>query len=218
MDDYEKYRAHVQRELERYKEGQVKVLSHSGKSEVVCKERYLGTHLSHALDEYENLKARYDAADAVVCKLDDMLKGYINSGLLPISIPARDMASMRSIIRQYQQGEGMTVLAERCVCGHTIKLGVCQQGEGCLYTCASCRPDRNIPSPINGLSKEERAYRRGAVQAVQYLQVLLDGTSSPDEVHGVISAWQQALTKYRGDPRYDLLGTYLDTVIKLEGA
>ncbi len=68
------------------------------------------------------------------------------------------------------------------------------------------------------LTQAERAYRRGALQATQYLtQDLagLCGLSVADlqaKLRARLADWVQALTAARGDedPRY--LGTYLDVI------
>lgn len=67
---------------------------------------------------------------------------------------------------------------------------------------------------MSELSKEERAYRRGAVEAVKYLRHLFAKVSDRD--HRIEMHWrfENALAKARDntDPRY--LGTYLDEIMK----
>lgn len=61
------------------------------------------------------------------------------------------------------------------------------------------------------LTKEERAYRRGALQAVEFLLGDVAGLP-PGQIPARLAEWKQALVRAResGDLRY--LGHYMDEV------
>lgn len=62
------------------------------------------------------------------------------------------------------------------------------------------------------LTRDERAYRRGALQAIQFLLADLKGRAVPLGLLMRVGSWEQALVAGRGseDPAY--LGKYLDEV------
>jgi hypothetical protein len=65
------------------------------------------------------------------------------------------------------------------------------------------------------LTEHERAYRRGAVQAVQYLiKDALDTLKPEQGAFALLSDWQQMLKAVRDDEDPELLGTFMDTVLQ----
>lgn len=76
------------------------------------------------------------------------------------------------------------------------------------------KPTKSLVSELLELTKEERAYRRGALQAIQFLVRMLQDCKCSEEAWKVISNWEQLLHKYRGDSHPRLQGTYLDTIMR----
>ena len=64
----------------------------------------------------------------------------------------------------------------------------------------------------NELSREERAYRRGCLQALQYLSISLVEHKCPTEHLRILGAWAEELVVGRDSLDWDYLGKYLDTV------
>lgn len=62
---------------------------------------------------------------------------------------------------------------------------------------------------VHELSKEERAYRRGALQAIQWLIASLGGQEPSLEF---LARWEQALVAGRTSLKARYLGTYLDEI------
>lgn len=63
------------------------------------------------------------------------------------------------------------------------------------------------------LDEKERAYRRGALQAIQFLQTYLHGKDS-SEYLGTIADWREKLLNARDSTNVKYLGTYLDEIRK----
>jgi hypothetical protein len=63
------------------------------------------------------------------------------------------------------------------------------------------------------MTLHERAYRRGALQSIIFLQRILHGQDVKD-LTGMIADWRLWLEKHRDDERIELLGTYLDNALE----
>lgn len=64
------------------------------------------------------------------------------------------------------------------------------------------------------LTKDERAYRRGAVQSLEFLLAAMDMRWDKGQMMLFIGKWHQALLDGRGSTNPAYLGTYMDEIRK----
>jgi hypothetical protein len=64
------------------------------------------------------------------------------------------------------------------------------------------------------LDESERAYRRGALQAIQFLKELISPVWTGPVASQVLNRFEQELIKGRTSEEVAYLGTYLDTVVQ----